>query len=58
MAKQMIVSHRGLKGIGNKSMSNHYRHNQPLREGDGALPSVFAGFSIAEFPGASKKLMC
>jgi len=32
-AKQMIVSHHGLNGIGNKMMSDHLIHPQPFREG-------------------------
>jgi hypothetical protein len=48
-AKQMIVSHHGLKGIGNKSTSNHTRHDEPFREGDGSPQLIFAGISIAEF---------
>src|SRR6266478_7536836 len=47
-AKQMIVSHHGLNGIGNKSTINHKRHDQPFREGDGASPPVFARISIVE----------
>jgi hypothetical protein len=50
-AKQMIVSHHGLKGTGNKSTSNHKRH-QLFREGVLSSPPVFAGISIVEFPAA------
>jgi hypothetical protein len=44
----MIVNHHGLKGIGNKSTSNHKRHDQPFREGVVTSPPVFAGISIIE----------
>jgi hypothetical protein len=44
-----MVSHQGLNGIGNNRITNHQRHDQPFR-GDGALPPVFAGVSIFEFP--------
>lgn len=43
-AKQMTVSHHGLNGIGNKKMSNHMRHDKPLREEMGhyrpSLPEI------------------
>ena len=53
-AKQMTVSHHGLKGIGNKITSNHKRHDQPFRDGVVSPPPVFAGISIVEFLTASK----
>jgi hypothetical protein len=52
----MIVSHHGLKGIGNKSTSNHKRH-PPFREGFVSSPLIFAGISIVEFPTALRKRM-
>lgn len=52
----MIGSHHGLKGIGNKSTSNHKRHDQPFCEGVVTSPPVFAGISIVEFPVTLKKL--
>src|SRR6266851_2729033 len=55
-AKQMIVSHHGLKGIGNKTTSNHKRH-QLFREGVVSPPPVFAGISIVEFTCSLEELM-
>ncbi len=40
VAKQMTVSHHGLNGIGNKTISNHHLHDQPLRDERGACDRV------------------
>jgi hypothetical protein len=49
-AKQMIVSHHGVNGIGNKMMSNHLSRPQPFREGSSpgrALRAASPGDAIS-----------